>query len=97
RSRLDALKSVWQQYVTGEPKSVLRFRELVSSFKTKAAELGNKHLIKLLDATALVATRLPDPYPPKSQLMVIEMASAFLLAESLLENFTRSEERRVGK
>ncbi len=89
RSRLDALKSVWQQYVTGEPKSVLRFRELVSSFKTKAGELGNKHLTKLLDAIALVATRLSDPYPPKSQLMVIEMASAFLLAESVLENFTR--------
>src|SRR5205809_228794 len=89
RSRLDALKSVWQQYVTGEPKSVLRFRELVSSFKTKAGELGNKHLIKLLDPIALVATRLPDPYPPKSQFMVIEMASAFLLAESVLENFAR--------
>src|SRR5205809_1827923 len=89
RSRLDALKSVWQQYVAGEPKSVLRFRELVSSFKTKAGELGNKHLTKLLDAIALVATRLSDPYPPKSQLMVIEMASAFLLAESVLENFTR--------
>ena len=89
RSRLDALKSVWQQYVTGEPKSVLRFRELVSSFKTKAGELGNKHLIKLLDPIALVATRLPDPYPPKSQFMVIEMASAFLLAEGVLENFTR--------
>jgi chemosensory pili system protein ChpA (sensor histidine kinase/response regulator) len=88
RSRLDALKNVWQQYVTGEPKSVVRFRELVSSFRTKAAELGNKHLIKLLDAIALVMTRLPDPYPPKSQFMVIEMASAFLLAESVLENFT---------
>src|SRR5438034_2122097 len=89
RSRLDALKSVWQQYVTGEPKSVLRFRELVSSFKTKAGELCNKHLIKLLDPIALVATRLPDPYPPKSQFMVIEMASAFLLAGGVLENFTR--------
>src|SRR2546422_455588 len=88
RSRLEALKAVWQQYVTGEPRSVVRFRELVSSFKTKAGELGNKHLIKLLDAIALVTTRLPDPYPPKSQFMVIEMASAFLLAESVLENFT---------
>src|SRR2546430_4020927 len=88
RSRLDALKSVWQQYVTGEPKSGLRFRELGSSVKTNAGELSNKHLIKLLDAIALVATPRSDPYPPNSQLMVIEMASAFLLAESVLENFT---------
>src|SRR5256712_11842622 len=89
RSRLDALKAVWQQYVTGEPKSVLRFRELVISFKRRAGELGTKHLTTLLAASALVARRLPDPYPPKSQLMVIEMASAFLLAEGVLENFTR--------
>src|SRR6267142_782634 len=88
RSRLDALKNVWQQYVTGEPKSVVRFRDLVSSFKAQAGELGNKHLIKLLDAIAVAMTRLPDPYPPQSQFMVIEMASAFLLAESVLENFT---------
>ena len=28
QSRLEALKSVWLQYVGGEPKSVARFREL---------------------------------------------------------------------
>src|SRR5437773_2760637 len=44
---------------------------------------------EILDLAALVATRLSDPYPPKSQFMVIEMASAFLLAEGVLENFTR--------
>jgi chemosensory pili system protein ChpA (sensor histidine kinase/response regulator) len=88
RSRLDAVKSVWQQYVSGEPKSVARFRELVGSFKAKAGELGNLHLAKLLDAITLAASRLPDPHPPNTQLMVIEMASAFLLTESVIENFT---------
>ena len=88
RSRLEALKSMWLQYVSGEPKSTARFRELVGSFKAKAGELGNPHLVRLLDAIALVATRLPDPYPAQDQLMVIEMASAFLLAESVVENFT---------
>jgi len=63
------------------------FRELVSSFKTKAGELGNKHLIKLLDAIALVTTRLPDPYPPKSQFMVIEMASPSCSRKAVLEEF----------
>jgi chemosensory pili system protein ChpA (sensor histidine kinase/response regulator) len=88
RSRLEALKSMWLQYVSGEPKSAARFRELVGSFKAKAGELGNPHLVRLLDAIALVATRLPDPYPAQDQLLVIEMASAFLLAESVVENFT---------
>jgi chemosensory pili system protein ChpA (sensor histidine kinase/response regulator) len=88
RSRLEALKSVWLQYVGGEPKSVARFRELVTSFKSKASELGNAQLVKLLDAIALVCTRLPDPHPQQNQFMVIEMASAFLLVESVIENFT---------
>ena len=88
RARLDALKGMWLQYVSGEPKSAARFRELVASFKAKAGEVGSAPLAKLLDAIALVSTRLPDPYPQDNQLMVIEMASAFLLAESLIESFT---------
>ncbi len=88
RSRLEALKSMWLQYVSGEPKSAARFRELVGVFKAKAGELGNPHLVRLLDAIALVATRLPDPYPAQDQFLVIEMASAFLLAESVVENFS---------
>ncbi|MGH8686879.1 MAG: Hpt domain-containing protein [Burkholderiales bacterium] len=87
RARLEALKGMWVQYIGGEAKSAARFRDLVASFKAKAAELGNPHLVKLLDAIALVSTRLPDPYPPQQQLLVIEMASAFLLAESIVENF----------
>ena len=88
RSRLDALKGIWLQYVSGEPKSVARFRELLASFRSKAGELGNAQLAKLLDAIALVCAKLPDPHPPQTQFMVIEMASAFLLLESIVEHFT---------
>ena len=90
RSRLEALKGMWLQYVSGEPKSAARFRELVAAFREKAAEVGSAPLAKLLDAIALVSTRLPDPYPQQNQFMVIEMASAFLLAESLIDNFTHT-------
>jgi chemosensory pili system protein ChpA (sensor histidine kinase/response regulator) len=92
RSRLEALKGVWLQYVSGEPKSVARFRELIVSFKAKATELGNAPLVKLLDAIALVCSKLPDPHPQQNQFMVIEMASAFLLVESVIENFTSPPE-----
>ena len=88
RSRLEALKGVWVQYISGERASAPRFRELIASFNAKAKELGNQHLAKLLDAISLVSSRLPDPYPRTSQFMVIEMASAFLLAESVINNFT---------
>jgi chemosensory pili system protein ChpA (sensor histidine kinase/response regulator) len=86
-SRLEAVKSAWVQYISAEPKAAARFRELVASFKAKAAELGNQHLIKLLDAIALVTKHLPDPYPRQKQYMVIEMASAFLLVESVIDHF----------
>jgi chemosensory pili system protein ChpA (sensor histidine kinase/response regulator) len=88
RSRLEALKSGWVEYISAEQGSAARFRELVTSFKAKARDLGNQHLVKLLDAISLVAARIPDPYPPTGQLMVIEMASAFLLVEHVIENFT---------
>jgi chemosensory pili system protein ChpA (sensor histidine kinase/response regulator) len=92
RSRLEALKGVWQQYVAGEPKSVARFRELVASFRGKAVELGNTQLVKLLDAITMVCSKLPDPHPQQNQFMVIEMASAFLLVESVIEHFTSPPE-----
>ncbi len=64
------------------------FRERVADFKTKTNDLGNQQLIKLLDAIALVARKLPDPYPRQGQFMVIEMASAFLLVEHVVDHFS---------
>jgi chemosensory pili system protein ChpA (sensor histidine kinase/response regulator) len=90
RSRLEALKGVWVQYISGEPESAARLRELVASFKARAKDFGNKNLVKLLDAISVVTSRLPDPYPRTGQLMVIEMASAFLLVENVIENFTNA-------
>lgn len=91
RSRLEVLKATWLQYVSGEPRSASRFRELVNSFKAKASDLGNHHLVKLLDVIALVSTRLPDPYPRQTQFMVVEMASAFLFVESIIDSFTNPQ------
>jgi chemosensory pili system protein ChpA (sensor histidine kinase/response regulator) len=88
RSRLEVLKSGWLRYLSGEFGSAARFRELVVSYKAKAGELGNPQLIKLLEAIALVASRLPDPYPRQTQIMVLEMASAFLFVENIIESFT---------
>jgi chemosensory pili system protein ChpA (sensor histidine kinase/response regulator) len=87
-SRLDALKGAWVQYVAGEQKTAARFRDLVVSFKARATQLGNAPLSKLLEAVSLVTKHLPDPYPQQKQFMVIEMASAFLLIENVIDHFT---------
>src|SRR5437763_11596266 len=76
RSRLEALKGLWLQYVSGEPKCMARFRDLIASFKAKANELAHPELVRLLDAIALACGKLPDLHPQKNQYMVIEMAAA---------------------
>jgi chemosensory pili system protein ChpA (sensor histidine kinase/response regulator) len=91
-SRLDALKSAWVQYISGAPQAAARVRELAVAFKAKASELRNQHLIKMLDAIALVASRLPDPYPHAQQFMIIEMASAFLLVENVIDHWSSPPE-----
>ena len=87
-SRLDALKRAWVQYVSGEDKSAARIRELLGAFRTRARDLGSQHLLKLLDVINMSAIRLPDPYPRNSQAMVLEMASAFLLVEHVVDTFS---------
>jgi chemosensory pili system protein ChpA (sensor histidine kinase/response regulator) len=87
-SRLEALKQVWEQYVAGERDKARLFCERVADFKARTKDLGNQHLIKLLDAIGLVAGKLPDPYPREKQAMVIEMASAFLLVEHVIDHFS---------
>jgi chemosensory pili system protein ChpA (sensor histidine kinase/response regulator) len=87
-SRLEALKRSWEQYVAGERDKARSFRERVVDFRGKTKDLGNQHLIKLLDAIAVVAAKLPDPYPRGEQMLVIEMASAFLLVEHVIDHFS---------
>ncbi len=88
RSRLDAIKNTWVQYVSGEPHTLAKFREFVTALQAKVGDLGKQQLVRLLDVIALVSTRLPDPYPRQNQLMITEMASAFLLVESIIDSFT---------
>ena len=87
-SRLDSLKRAWEQYTTGDADKARAFRERVADFKGRTKDLGNEHLIKLLDAIALVAGKLPDPYPRGEQMMVVEMAAAFLLVEHVIDHFS---------
>ena len=91
-SRLDALKRTWEQYVAGERDKARAFRERVNDFRLKTKDLGNQHLIKLIDAIALVSGKLPEPYPRDTQMMVIEMASAFLLVEHIIDNFSSPDQ-----
>ena len=88
RSRVQAIKDLWVAYVSGDAGALARLRDSVTALKTKIHDLGNIHMIRMVDVVAMVSTRLPNPYPRQSQLMITEMASAFLLIENIVDHFT---------
>jgi chemosensory pili system protein ChpA (sensor histidine kinase/response regulator) len=90
RSRLQALKGAWQQYLMGEAAGAVRFREITASLQEKASRLLNPHFTRMLDAIALAGAKLPDPRPDDD--LVIEMSAAFMLAEYILERFGKAPE-----
>lgn len=87
RARLENIKDVWTEYVAGEPKRLTRFRELLAPLTQKAGELGNPALSRLLQAINDSTPQLPDPYPLDGQVMSLEMASALLMAENIVQHF----------
>ncbi len=88
RARVQSIKDVWVQYVSGDAGALLALRDSVTALKAKIHDLGNVQMIRMIDLVAMVTTRLPNPYPRQSQLMITEMASAFLLIENIVDHFT---------
>lgn len=89
RSRLQAAQQTWQQYLEGEPNSMAGFRARIEALRERASDLRHAPFARLLEALAGAASRLPDVRPLESDAMLAEMASAFLLAESILETFAQ--------
>lgn len=88
RTRVQTIKDLWVTYVSGDAGALLHLREAVAALKAKIHDLGNVPMIRMVDVVAMVSSRLPNPYPQQNQLMITEMASAFLLIENIVDNFT---------
>lgn len=88
RTRVQTIKDLWVAYVSGDAGALARLRDAVTGLKAKIHDLGNVPMIRMVDVVAIVTTRLPNPYPRQGQLMITEMASAFLLLENIVEHFT---------
>ncbi len=87
RARLDVAKSAWVQYTSGDAKGLPLLRDVVKKLHQKASELGNQHLVRLLDVVVFVVTRLPEKYP-RQQYMIVEMVAMALMIEHILDTFT---------
>ena len=87
RARLDNIKDTWTEYAAGDPKRLPRFREMLAPLAEKSLELGSAPLGQLFEAITQATANLPDPYPLDGQIMSLEMASALLMAESIVQHF----------
>jgi len=88
RTRVQTIKDLWITYVSGDAGALLHLRDSVAALKAKIHDLGNVPMNRMVDVVAMVSSRLPNPYPQQGQLMITEMASAFLLIERIVDNFT---------
>ncbi len=88
KARLTALEDCWAKYTSGEPRTLTPFREQAAALKDLAKDLGAYHICNLLDVVVLIASKLPDPYPPQRETLMLEMSAAFLLIERMLATFT---------
>ena len=86
RSKLHALRQGWQQYLAGERNGAAEVCVRADALGASAAALGDAHLGKLAQAIASAVTNLPKEPAPGSDFLLLEMASAFLLAQGILEN-----------
>jgi chemosensory pili system protein ChpA (sensor histidine kinase/response regulator) len=87
REKVRKLRKFWRQYVAGEPNARDALRERMRTLYEKAAPLQSSHFDRLLDTLARVTDQLPEPRSRESDAMLVEMAGAFMLADSILETF----------
>ncbi|MBW8904282.1 MAG: Hpt domain-containing protein [Betaproteobacteria bacterium] len=86
RSKLQALGQAWQRYLAGDASGAANMRERVATLQSAAEALGESDLSTLFAAVAAAAARLPSAVEPGSDFLLLEMASAFLLAQAMVES-----------
>src|SRR6266850_2385930 len=90
REKVRKLRKFWRQYMAGEPRARATFAERVRTLKDKAAPLQSAHFDLLLETLGQAAEHLPEVHPADSDAMLVEMAAAFLIADSILATFGKA-------
>jgi len=86
RSKLQALGQAWQRYLAGDASGAANMRERVATLHGGAQALGDGELSRLFAAVAAATARLPSAVEPGSDFLLLEMASALLLAQAMVES-----------
>ncbi|HEY6863771.1 MAG TPA: Hpt domain-containing protein [Burkholderiales bacterium] len=86
RDLLGQAKDAWNKFASGNPPSLIAFRDAAQAFKDAAAKLGNDDLDNLARETAVLAGWLTSSKDKMSEAIALEVATALLLLENALGN-----------
>src|SRR3989475_728177 len=87
REHLTHAKDAWNKFASGNPPSLLAFRDSASALKADADRLGNADLTALAGEVAEVAAWLTSNHENMSEVVALEVATALLLLENALAGF----------
>jgi chemosensory pili system protein ChpA (sensor histidine kinase/response regulator) len=88
REHLAHAKDAWNKFASGNPPSLLAFRDSVAALKDDAEHLGNSDLTALAGEVAGVAAWLTANRESMSEAVALEVATALLLLENALAGLT---------
>ncbi len=89
REHLIHAKDAWNKFASGNPPSLLAFRDSATALKDNAAQLGNADLSALAEEIAGVSSWLTTNRERMSEAIALEVATALLLIENALAGFSR--------
>src|SRR6266705_2303058 len=87
REHLTHAKDAWNKFASGNPPSLLAFRDSAAALKDDAEHLGNADLTALAGEVAEVAAWLTSNRENMSEVVALEVATALLLFENALAGF----------
>src|SRR5712691_9310419 len=87
REHLTHAKDAWNKFASGNPPSLLAFRDSAGALKDSAGQLGNADLAALAGEVAGLAAWLSSNRERMSEAVALEGATALLLLENALAGF----------
>src|SRR5712664_2942401 len=88
REHLAHAKDAWNKFASGNPPSLLAFRDSAAALTDDAAHLGNADLTALAGEVAGVAAWLTANRESMNEAVALEVATALLLLENALAGLT---------
>ena len=90
REKVRKLKKFWRQYMAGDPQARATLAERVHTLEEMAAPLQSQAFDLLLESIGQAIEQLPEVHAADGEAMLVEMAAAFLLADSILNTFGKA-------